>query len=483
MRDQSSTAIHKLSIALLGLWTALWLGANLLWLQQDRILRDGDEEGHVGAAELFREDLRGGQLLSFLERAFVGDMGDYPSLYPAVLGGWWWASGAGEPGVASVRALGLLWVLLAALATARIATRSGRPGAASLAFLATTLLPLPVGLARHFMPEGMLVAAVPLALWAAMRLGERPGLGRSLVLGLALGLGLLIKQTFLLLVLPGLAFILLAARPPLRALLPALLLSAGLAGPWTLAHLAEQARYGVDSALASGEGAAWAHLLYYPAALALLVCGPVLGLAALGALPGLRACRARRLALAWLLGGLLLLTLLPKKYPRLAAPLAPAIALLAGVGLAGRRPGVSAAGLALAGGAWLGWRSLSPGLSLPPPLQEVVPGCPQHWLRAPIDDDLGIAAAAELLVRAPPGAVRVLDGPEIPCSIQTTAPWAEHLGPALRRRGQDREVRTSPDEGAATLELRWLEGPPDPDTPSVESRALGGHFRLHSLRN
>ena len=41
MRDQSSIAVHRFSIALCGVWTALWLAANLAWLQKDRLVRDG----------------------------------------------------------------------------------------------------------------------------------------------------------------------------------------------------------------------------------------------------------------------------------------------------------------------------------------------------------------------------------------------------------------------------------------------------------
>ena len=33
--------------------TIAWLGLSVAWLDADRMVRDGDEEGHVGAAELF----------------------------------------------------------------------------------------------------------------------------------------------------------------------------------------------------------------------------------------------------------------------------------------------------------------------------------------------------------------------------------------------------------------------------------------------
>jgi len=475
-------------------WMTVWGLANLAWLHQDLLPRDGDEEGHVGAAELFREDLRAHDLVGFLHRLWVGDMGDYPSLYPAVTGAWWWTTGVGEPGVPQVRALGLLWVLVAALGTAAIARRSGRPGAPLLAFVTVTLLPLPVGLGRHLMPEGMLVAATVLAVLAALRSAEAPSLGRGLVLGLALGAGLLLKQTFVLLAGPGvLAALVLgsttsapAARA--RALGAALLGCCLLAGPWYLLHLRAQLAYGSDSAAHPGAASLLAHLAWHPVALVLLVVGPPLSaLAALGLALALRAGGPGRqvalLAGAWLLGCLLLLTAIPKKYPRLLAPVAPAAALLVAAGLSERRL-LSGSAVLLLGGGWLGWRSTHAPLDLPRSLQRVVPGCPQHWLRPPVDDDLGLAAVAARVREAGPGPVRVIGGPDIPCALQTTAPWAEQLSPYLRRTGDDREVLLGPGPQPAALTLRWeADGLPstaqaEPGAPLLAVPLLRGHFRL-----
>ncbi|MCK6506789.1 glycosyltransferase family 39 protein [Myxococcota bacterium] len=472
-----------------GLWALAWTAANTWWLARDRVLRDGDEEGHVGAAELFRGDLLSGEPLAFLARLWAGEMGDYPSLHPALIGGWWWLTGVGEPGVPLVRGLGLAWVLLAALAAARIAARGGHAGAPLLAFVATTLLPLPVALGRHFMPEGLLVATSALAVLAALRLAERPTAGRGAALGLALGLGLLTKQTFLLVGLPGVLAALWLGGPrggglarAARGLLVAVGVAALVAGPWSARHLARQLAYGAESVAHSGEGTLSAHLAFYPVALALLVVGPPLLLLALPALPQLRRRGPAALAATWLVVGLLALGLLPKKYPRLAAPLAPAVAVLVGVGLAGpRRAWAGGAALLLAGGGWLAWRSLTPPLDLPRPLQRVVPGCPQHWLGAPTDDDLGMGAVADLLRQAGPGPVRVPDGPEISCSLQTTAPWAEHLGPYLRRTGQDREVLLGEGDEPVSWVLTWeADGlPPGGEGGQTLSvPRLHGRFRL-----
>lgn len=470
-----STAFHRFSTAALLLWTLLWTLGNLAWLARDRLPRDGDEEGHVGAAELFRADLLEAGPTAFLHRLFLEPMGDYPSLYPALVGGAWALSGQGDPALLPLRALGLLWILIAAFAAARIAARAG-PAAAPLAFLAATLLPLPVGLARHYMPEGLLVALLPLSALAALRLAEAPRPGRALALGLLLGLGLLAKQTLLPLLLPLLLWLLARRLPPSRWLSLALPVAL-LAGPFYARELAHQLDYLGQSATQSGEAPLGAALLFHPAALLLLGLGPPLSLLLL---PGLRAARRpgpARLAALLLLGGLLLFTLVPKKYPRLLAPVGPLAAVLIGVGWA-QRPRLGAALLLLGGGGWLGWRSLSPGLVLPAPLQQVVPGCPQHWLRAPVDDDLGLSAVAARLASLPPGPVRVLDGPEIPCELQTTAPWAEHLGPYLRRTGRDREVLVEASAAAssrrAVATVRFRTDPPDPRQDLIPLPRLGG---------
>lgn len=474
-------------------WTAVWTAGNLLWLASDRLPRDGDEEGHVGAAELFRADLLGGDPLAFLRRLLVDDMGEYPSLYPALEGAWWWMTGAGDPGAPLVRGLGLLWVLLAAAAVGALARRVS-PGAGLAAFVATTLLPLPVGLARHFMPEGLLVAAVALAVLAAWRAAESSApafetparVGRWLVLGIALGAGLLVKQTFVLLAGPAvLAALWLAGPPRLWGLGVAALVATAVAGPWTLGHLDAQVAYLGASATGSDGPGLLSHLAFYPAALVSIVAGPPLAIAAAVGLAAPQRSgtgAARRLvllAVAWLLGATLLLTLVPKKYPRLLAPAAPAIALLAGLGLVrGRHPVATGGALLGLGAAWLGLRSLTPGPQLPGALQQVVPGCPQQWLRAPVDDDLGLAAIAARVRAAPDGPVRFVGDPVVPCALQTTPPLVAHVSPYLRRVGLDRDLLRDDQPGPAVLRFTWSESCTDGGTQPIEIPRLGGCFRV-----
>ena len=451
-----------------------WLAGNLAWLRADRLVRDGDEEGHVGAAELFRGQLMAGDWFSALRDALMGDLGEYPPLVPALTGAWWWLTGIGQPGAWPVRAGLLAAPLVAALATASVARRMAGRGnpevAATGALVAALLLPLGVGLGRHFMPESVLVAAVAVAVAVAAWAAERPSPSRALCLGLVLGAGLLVKQTFVLVAaLPVLAA---GWRLGWRWCLVGLA-AAATAGPWVARNGTEQLAYGAASL--SGGGAAVAHALYYPWALATLVLGPAVALCVVAAVANSWAERDRRplvVGLVWLVGGAALLTLVPKKYPRLAAPLGPAAALLCGVAL-GRterwRPWLASGSAAATG--WLVATS-TVGVPFPdPPAGGVDAKCAQVWLRPPSPDDLGLSAIASRLSALPDGPVSVVGGPSVPCSVQTTHDWAHHLAPYLRREGHERAVvETGP--VAATVE--WVEG--SPPAGAVAVPALGGAF-------
>ena len=445
------------------LFALVWLLASLSWLSHDRLVRDGDEEGHVGAAELLRLHLDGGEWLTFAQTTWRGDLGEYPPLYPAWVAAWWWLTGSGQPGEVPVRAVNLVGLLLAAWATSRLAehlqTGRGtapharlRPAAiaGATAFALVLTLPLANGLARHFMPEGLLVGWVALTIWTTVWATDRRDIPSAVALGLVLGAGMLIKQTYLPLV--GLPVAVAGAR--LRATwLPITVVAGLVAGPWYLGHWADQTRY-VTQSVQGAEASVFDHLVYYPAVGLHLVAGPILvlaGLVGVGVIVHARSKGPRRglaIALAWLFGAALLLAI-PKKYPRLAAPIAPALALLAGLGAAQvrRREVLPVVSVAAATG-WLTWTSLAP-----PDLPAWVPvldeKCPQHWLRPPQPDDMGLSAIVAALEAAPPGPLAVAGAPEIPCSVQTTHPWASHLEPYLRRAGIEREVQLGTHRSAA----------------------------------
>ena len=313
-------------MALIG---AAWLTLNLVWLSQDHGLPDGDEQGHLGAAWLFVQDLRAGEPLSFLRRALAGDMGEYPSLFPALTGLFWAVLGVAQPSSLALRGLNLLWLGAAALATGRLARRAAawdrREWVELAAFTLLLLSPLANGLARHFMPEGALVAVVPLSALALTRLRELPCTPRALVAGIALGLGLLVKQTFLFYVF-GMA--LLCLTPLGRLGLMAQGVAVLIAAPWYLTHLTDQWRYGASSVGARAALGAFAHVSYYPFVMTWEGLGAPLALLLLvlmGRLASMPSHGLRLLAAAGL-GGLALMAV-PKKYPRLVAPLVPFAAM------------------------------------------------------------------------------------------------------------------------------------------------------------
>jgi hypothetical protein len=440
---------------------ALHLGGGLAWIAWDRLVFDGDESGHVGAAELFMAWWGEGQPWTALGQTFAGRLGSYPPLYAGVVGAWWALTGIGDPASPWVRGINLLWPLLSALAVARLARPLGA-GARAVGFAAVLGLPLLCGLGRHFMIEGALVAAVAGVLLLGEAARARPTLARLVAVGLGLGLAFLVKQTALFYLLPVLALRL--PRRPASLLVP--VVGAAVAAPWLVANLADQVGYSAESAAGTPGLGLLRHLAFYPWSLLWVGAGPpLLLLAGVGAARGWRSLdeptRDRtRLALLWLGASLLILLFVPRKYPRLIAPALPALGLLAAVAAAETRAGWRrwAVPVLLALGlAWAAAGSLWD-VPLPASARVVDDRCPQVWFRPPVHDDLGLGAVIEAARRAPEGPVLILGDQEIPCALQTTHPWREHVGPALRRAGQDREILEEGDERRAALVLSW-EGP------------------------
>ena len=84
---------------------------------------DGDEQGHIGAAELFLSDLGSSNPLGFMHRLWWEQMGEYPQAFTAGVGLWWWLMDGGQPGRTSVRGICLLSLVIAAIAVGRITRR------------------------------------------------------------------------------------------------------------------------------------------------------------------------------------------------------------------------------------------------------------------------------------------------------------------------------------------------------------------------
>jgi hypothetical protein len=458
----SSPRSSLVPLLVLGALVLLYALGGVLWLQADLLLFDGDEAGHVGAAELFAAMWREGRVGEALWTTLAGRMGVYPPLYAGVLGAWWALLGSGEPTRVAVQGLNLLWPLLAALAVHRLARPLGRwPAVAGVA--GVLALPLISGLGRHFMLEGALAAAVAWAVVALEAAWARPTAPRLALLGLAVGLAYLCKQTAPLYLLP----VILLRIPRRPVSLVALGCAVVVVAPWTLLNMGEQLGYGAESAAGTPGLGLLAHAGFYPWSLLWVGAGPaLLLLAGLGVAAGLRAVEPGQrgtlwLALAWLVGSVLLLVLVPRKYPRLMAPALPAIGLLAALAVARWRRGWQGGAVVLLVLLALGWTTWGSVFALPVPASARVldDRCPQVWLRPPVADDFGLAAVVDAVRHSRPGPLRVVGTAQIPCEQQTTHDWASHLGPALRFAGVDRELISEPDDvREAALVVSW-EGP------------------------
>jgi len=457
----TSSRVTVVVLLALGALTLLHLLGGAAWIGADQLVFDGDESGHVGAAELLAAMWREGRSAQALATTFAGRMGVYPPLYAGVVGAWWALLGSGDPTRVAVQGLNLLWPLLAALAVARLARPLGARATVAAA-LAVLALPLLCGLGRHFMLEGALTAAVAWTVVAVEHARDRPTAGRLALVGVALGIAFLFKQTAPLYLLP-----LLVLRLPRRvSSLVAVGCALLVAGPWTVLNLGEQLAYGGESAAGTPGLGLLRHALFYPWSLWWVAAGPpIVLLGVVGAVAGWRGQSEQRqrllLAAVWLLGSLLLLALVPRKYPRLLAPALPALGLLVALAVArwqrGWRAWSLGSGLLLAV-AWTAWGSLRP-LPVPSSARVLDDRCPQVWLRPPVPDDLGLDEVVHAVRHSRPGPILLLGTAEIPCALQTTHDWAAHVGPALRFGGVDREVFGDGDEPRpAALVLSW-EGP------------------------
>ena len=109
-----------MTIAIVGWWIL-----NLYWIDSDSLIRDGDEEGHVGAMELFKEY----GFENWITEVWSGHYGEYPPLFAGMIG-WWWRLisnwiGVTPPDSLWIRGVLPLTVFVTAMACARIAWRLG----------------------------------------------------------------------------------------------------------------------------------------------------------------------------------------------------------------------------------------------------------------------------------------------------------------------------------------------------------------------
>ena len=88
---------------------------------------------------------------------------------------------------------------------------------------------------------------------------------------------------------------------------------------------------------------------------------------------------------------------------------------------------------------WMGFVSFHP-INTPTILETVDAGEIQHWVRPPMESDLGLSATILAIRSHPPGPIWVENPPDIPGAVQTTENWVLHLIPYLKREGMNEDT-------------------------------------------
>ncbi|MEC7985494.1 MAG: hypothetical protein VX278_10035, partial [Myxococcota bacterium] len=403
----------------------LWLFTSLFWLQTDQLLRDGDEEGHVGAAELMKQLLSEEGFLSFLQYAVAGNLGEYPPLYASFIG-LWWAIVGGLPEDLVIRGIGLSFVLVTALCSAWLAKMLRCPPETT--FVLVLFCPLLNGIGRHFMIEGLLCALTALLAATLYSNRHRPTVWKSIVTGIVLAAGLLTKQSFILTALPILILI-----NGVRSAMFTSIVTLLLCLPWYWNQWSSQTSYVMDSIQANTVSALHIQFLAPISFLLWDISGPVISLLLLYAFATSRRRRieAHKWMLLWLGVSLLLFWILPKKYPRLLLGLTPAICIYITAGLKHLKPHLRHALMIPV----IGWFLLASYFeTMPNPIYAMLDNrCQQVWMRPPFPEDFGLKLIAREARKIPNTPIVFQKPSPIPCSIQTTHPWEYHLEIYLRR--------------------------------------------------
>lgn len=457
-----------LLLTLLAGWLVLQVG----WLAADQRIPEGDVLGNVGAVELFWEDHPGRWAGGELIRAYVEDFGEYPAMYPAITGiVARWGGVTDLDGDGPARAA-LMWGLIALLSTfwlGRTLGRSDRAGLIAAAALAGS--PLWSSMQRHVMLENGLTALVALSAaagFSALRTSapEAKSMGAWLLCGAAAGGALLVKQTAVLALLP-LAAVLLAEAwrsGRLPGAVAAGVASVVVAVPWYAHRMLAgvEGDYLLRSLRANPDAVGALHqALFYPLVLVQQPWAPIVLGAAVALSWGART-RVDRTPLWIGLGGVALLMLLPKKYPRLLLPLLPFAAAWVGAQVASwpdrRRSALAAfAGTSLIAASFaqtpLGEGRVG--------LVDVDERCYQDWIQPPSAPGLDFAAVLAMMEEAGGEGTDYRVGsprwPVPPCAHQTTHHLGEHLRIRVRRAGLEAYVLT----GDWHTDEAWPEGRPD----------------------
>ncbi len=431
------------------------------WLSLDEGLPDGDELGVLGAVELFWGRTHADGALAALWSSYTEDFGEYPALYYAKTGiatAWVGVTDLDGDGPVLV---GLVWGLLALLATAWLAVESARRaghqdpwlvGSLAAALLAAS--PLWAGTQRHLLLENGLCALVALTAAALLASWRTESWAVAVMAGICAAAALLTKQTAVLSLVP--LFIVLGAvafrggeRRALGRLAVAGLVAGVIAGPWLIRRFAADAAYLGASAAANPDSVGFVHqLLIYPLALAQQALSPAIWLCVLAVIVlrvGPAAPSSWRAPAAVVAIGVLLLLPIPKKYPRLLLGLLPFGAVALALVLSHARARVRFALLGVMLGSLLLW-SLGSARLLGPTevgLVDLDERCSQRWVDRPSRPGIpwGPLIAAADSAGGASYRLGAIAWPSPPCAYQTSHDLGEHLRIRMRRAGSEADVQ------------------------------------------
>ena len=432
------------------LFIACWCLVNWSWISNDRLLRDGDEEGHVGAMELFKDLWIQDGFYVWLVEMWQGNYGEYPPLFAGIMGAWWGIAtqidGTTPPSDIAVRGALLIWPLVTAIATARIAYRIDWNW--RIAGSMTLLIPLLVGVGRHFMLEPMMTALSTVSIAVAFEWRHKPSVWKACFTGICLGLGALTKQTIVF-VAPWVILSIFIRGKKRWHLLIVLLCCIPIIAPWFIQQLDVQEGYLTRSASGKLDTGPILQVLFYP--LTVLYAVGLL-------LPMFVLCKNvqwRNLPVSiWVwIGTLGLFMIVPKQYPRLLLPWIPVLPLLWSCGWTHMNK-THMNPLFVIGILGIGLFGLQPLNQYQQQLQHTYEdiifantddGCAQIWIRNPSDKDGDLSTISQHLQNTTDKTIAIFGNPQVPCHIQTTHEWRYHLEPYLRRRDINARVVAASD--------------------------------------
>lgn len=428
----------------------IWWIIQICWLWNDRVLQDGDEKGHVEAMELFKLDWQSHSFFEGLYRCgqniWMGNYGEYPPLFAAIYGTVWaLLECCLQSTVSPYSPLLRLWLLcplwISSMCMARIVYRY--KGDWEFTWMIMLCLPLGNGIARHYMPENFILLFTSLSMLFSLEFSQKIQWWKMAILGITVGLGLLSKQTFIIIA-PLVIFTMFLERKQSPALLQAMLWAGLIAIPWYLQQFSAQSAYLLSSSQAKMPHHWIWQILFYPSSILLLGWGLLISLGTIIALFNIR--KHRIFCPLWLkvwLCTLVIFMILPKQYPRLLLGWLPCAAILMGLAFQQCRvhSKILISSVLFVSTIFSSWTDYPQQIFHHHIQPKIDDGCPQVWLRPPQHHDLWMNKIADMAKNYPFASIEVLGDHEIDCQLQSTHSWNSHLDPFLRMMGLDRDIK------------------------------------------